>query len=59
MLNTILTILSLANRHIGEINETDMNYCNLKENLIIQGYKITIISMSWIITIISVILFLY
>lgn len=59
VLNTILTVLPSANRHIGEINETDMNYYNLKENLIIQGYKITIIIMSWIIAISSVILFLY
>ena len=37
-----------------------MNYYNLKEkNLIIQGYKITIIMMSLIITISSIILFLY
>lgn len=42
------------------MNEADMNYYNLKEkNLIIQGYKITIIMMSLIITISSIIFIVY
>lgn len=42
------------------MNEADMNYYNLKEkNLIIQGYKITIIMMLLIITISSIIFIVY
>ena len=42
------------------MKEADMNYYNLKEkNLIIQGYKITIIMMSLIITISSIIFIVY
>lgn len=42
------------------MNETDMNYYNLKQkNLIIQGYKITLIMMSLIITISSIIFIVY